>query len=388
MKKCDRDFQEIGHCGGQIIINTKTDERGHRLASFGVRNRSLTPAAWILLWANPLGEPIGIIQVGGLADPPPEPPQAPPGYQIFLASDSEGMFGNQCPRCKGYWRSGGVPATWAMTCPYCHLKVAGHVFRTPAQRNYIYAVCEKFDEVIHSNFDGETVIDMDAVAAAVASEDKPPFYYAEERQQNLFTCNCCSGISDILGRYGFCSLCGVHNGLQELRSDLAKARARITAGGPYEGALTDVVSAFDSYARQLVKHLAHTPMRRKRRETLLARLFHNLKPRATEMKTWFDIDFFDRISDADVEFAHRLFLRRHVYEHNGGEVDQRYIDESADTSVRLKQHIRETAESATRLTNVVEHIAANIKTGFDDIFVGESKPIEYEAQRQSQWQGR
>jgi len=60
-----------------------------------------------------------------------------------------------------------------MTCPYCHLKVAGHVFRTPAQRKYIYAVCEKFDEVIHSDSDGETVIDMDVVAAAVASEEKP-----------------------------------------------------------------------------------------------------------------------------------------------------------------------------------------------------------------------
>jgi len=54
MKKSDRDFQEIGHCGGQITINTKTDERGHRLASFGVRHCSPTPAAWILLWANPL----------------------------------------------------------------------------------------------------------------------------------------------------------------------------------------------------------------------------------------------------------------------------------------------------------------------------------------------
>jgi len=388
MKKSDRDFQEIGHCGGQITINTKTDERGRRLASFGVRHRSPTPAAWILLRANPLGEPIGVIQIGGLADPPREPPQAPPGYQIFLASDSEGMFGNQCPRCKGYWRSGGVPATWAMTCPYCYLRVAGHVFRTRAQRKYIYTVCEKFDEVIHSNFDGETVIDMDAVAAAVASEEKPPFYYAEERQQNLFKCHACGGENDVLGRYGFCSLCGVHNGLQELQADLAKARARITDGGPYEGALTDVVSGFDSYARQLAKHLARTPMRRKRREMLAARLFHNLKARGAEMKAWFDIDFFDRISDADIEFTHRLFLRRHVYEHNGGEVDQRYIDESGDTTVRLKQHIRETAESATRLTDVVEQIAANIKKGFDDIFVGESKPLEYEAQRKSQWQQR
>lgn len=378
MTKSDREFQEIGHCGGQITIETKTDDRGHRLASFGVRHSSPTPAAWVMLWANPLGEPTGIIQMGGLADPPPEPPKAPPGFQIVLASDSEAMFGNQCPRCGGYWRSGGVPATWAMTCPYCNLKVFGHVFRTPAQRRYIYAVCEKFDSVINSDFNGETIIDMDAVAAAATSDQKPPFYYAEERQQNLFRCTACGGENDILGRYGFCSLCGV-------QIDLEKARVRIAAGGPHEGALTDVVSAFDSYARQLAKRLAQTPMRRKRREALESRLFHNLKPRAAEMKAWFDIDFFDRVSDSDVDFAQRMFLRRHVYEHNGGEVDQRYIDESGDTGVRVKQHIHETSESASRLTDVVARIARNVKSGFDEIFPGASIPLQYELQRKAQF---
>ena len=73
------------------------------------------------------------------------------------------------------------------------------------------------------------MIDVDAVAAAVASEEKPRFYYAEQRQQNQFTCAACNGQNDILGRYGFCSLCGTHNGLQELQADLARARARVDA---------------------------------------------------------------------------------------------------------------------------------------------------------------
>ncbi|OTP74276.1 hypothetical protein [Caballeronia sordidicola] len=40
----------------------------------------------------------------------------------------------------------------------------------------------------------------------------------------------------------------------------------------------------------------------------------------------------------------RWFHRRHVYEHNGGEVDERYLKESGDTTVWLKQHIHETQE--------------------------------------------
>jgi hypothetical protein len=42
-----------------------------------------------------------------------------------------------------------------------------------------------------------------------------------------------------------------------------------------------------------------------------------------------------------------MFMRRHVYEHNGGEVDQQYLDASGDTTVRLKQHIRETREGCS-----------------------------------------
>ncbi|MGC2519606.1 MAG: hypothetical protein WA373_10950 [Burkholderiales bacterium] len=388
MNKADKEFQEIAHCGGQITIDTKTDERGHRLASFGVRHSSPTAAAWFMLWANPLGEPIATVPIGGLADPPDEPAQAPPGFQIILASDSEGMFGHECPRCRGYWRSRGAPALWPMSCPYCRLRTGTHNFRTVAQRKFIHAVCAKFEEVIQSDFVGETVIDMDAVAAAVASEEKPQFYYAEQRQQNQFTCTACNGQNDILGRYGFCSLCGTHNGLEELQADLARARTRIDAGESYEGALSDIVSAFDSYARQLAKRLAQIPMRRQRREALETRLFHNIKPRAAELKAWFDVDLFDHLSDADIEFVHRMFCRRHVYEHNGGEVDERYMKESGDTTVRPKQHLRETAESAGRLADLVEVIGKNLKVGFDDIFPAESKPLQYEARRQTMMKAR
>ena len=40
-------------------------------------------------------------------------------------------------------------------------------------------------EALGAEADGEHVIDMDAVAAAVGNQtDKPPFYYTEESQQN------------------------------------------------------------------------------------------------------------------------------------------------------------------------------------------------------------
>lgn len=91
--KADREFQEIAHCGGQITINTETDARGHRLASFGVRHSAPKPAAWFGISTDVVGNPLCTMRIGGLADPPAEPPQAP-GYTIFIASDSEGLFGH------------------------------------------------------------------------------------------------------------------------------------------------------------------------------------------------------------------------------------------------------------------------------------------------------
>lgn len=380
--KVSDEFQEIAHCGGQITISTQTDERGHRLVAFGVRHSAPVPAAWFAMVADELGRPLGTMELGGLADPVDGSPPAMQGYTIFIASDSEGMFGHQCPRCKGYWRSRGAPSRWSMTCPYCALRAGTHHFLTIAQTKYVQSCCRRFEEIIQSDFVGESIIDMDAVADAVASEKKPDFYYAEQRQQKNFTCSSCNGNNDILGRYGYCSICGSHNGLQELEAEIAAARKRIEEKY-YEGALSDMVSAFDSFARQLAKQLAaRIPMRAKRRMALERALFHSLKPRADELSAWFDIDLFEGIKPDDVVFICRMFLRRHVYEHNGGEVDERYIRESGDTSVRPKQRIRETTESTARAADLIEAIGRNLKAGFDELFPMVEAPIRHEQHRQ------
>jgi hypothetical protein len=76
-----------------------------------------------------------------------------------------------------------------------------------------------------------------------------------------------------------------------------------------------------------------------------------------------------------------MFHRRHVYEHNGGEVDEKYLKDSGDTSVRLKQAIRETQASAHRLTGLVAKMANNLHSSFHDIFAPEQGPIERQTER-------
>jgi len=374
------EFQEIAHCGGKVIVTVVTDANGRRGVSFGVEGSSPHPAAWFAVYALPQGIPVAMIQLGGIGQP-----WNPAPYQdclpVFIGSDSHGLFGHQCPSCKGYWRSKAVPALWNLTCPYCGVSAETHQFLTPGQRQFVEAVCGLTMKAVHPDADGEHVIDLDQIADQVAKTgERPSFYYTEETQQNHYTCGACGGDDDILGRYGYCSCCGTRNDLQELTSTIetinAKTRERIKAGEPLESAVPDTVSAFDGVARQYGKQLAkRVPMRSERRTSLEGALFHNLK-RAEDLKAWFGIDLFEGLDANDLAFIRLMFHRRHVYEHNGSEVDQKYLDDSGDTSVRLKQALRETPDRIFRMTALILRMARNLHAGFHELFPPTETPVK------------
>ncbi len=74
-------------------------------------------------------------------------------------------------------------------------------------------------------------------------------------------------------------------------------------------------------------------------------------------------------------FAERLFHRRHVYEHKGGEADEKYIADSGE-QVRVKQALRESQQSAHRLASLVVRMAENLHAGFHEIFPPNRERIE------------
>jgi hypothetical protein len=218
---------------------------------------------------------------------------------------------------------------------------------------------------------------MDAVADAVGNEvEKPPFYYAEQSQQNKFECAACGELTDILGRFGYCSYCATRNDFAEIEKSIDQVRERIKTGGPFEACVRDAVSAFDSfagnYAAELVRLVPMTPQRRGAVEGMR---FHALRPAANLYSKVFDIDLFSKLSPDDVAFAERMFHRRHVYEHNGGEADDKYIQDSGDTSVKPKQVLRETGESAHRIASLVLRIGSILHHGFHEIIKPDQKWI-------------
>jgi hypothetical protein len=311
----------------------------------------------------PPGIPVGIAALGGIGSPI-DPGPVRGNLLVFIATDSQGMYGAECPECHAYWRS----ETISQFCVNCGLQAPGHAFLTPAHASYLQEFCNLYGKAMIGP-DGDYVIDFDAVADAVDNSEKPPFYYAQESQQNKFACSACECKLDILGRFGYCSRCGTRNDFQELESKTVTAiRERINTRQGFEGCVRDTVAAFDSfvgqYVRELVRHVPLTPSRRNR---LQNSRFHNLSQTREELRSTFDIDLFCGIDGSDQRFAAMMFARRHVYEHNGGEADEEYISQSGDNSVRPKQALHETQESAHRIVGLVLRLAKNLHEGFHEI---------------------
>jgi hypothetical protein len=119
----------------------------------------------------------------------------------------------------------------------------------------------------------------------------------------------------------------------------------------------------------------------KRRAELERMLFHQVQRRADDLAAWFGINIFEGMLDSDIAFAVLMFHRRHVYEHNGGEADEKYIADSGDTSVRPKQRLRETTDTAHRTLDGVFRMARNLHAGFHEIFRPTEQPVKHHQER-------
>ena len=377
----NEDFREIRHAGGKINFRIDIDECDHQ--AFQVKYSSSGPIQRILvaLYALPQGIPVAKIHLGGIGDPW-DPPPVPECFPVLITSDSESHFGHKCPHCEQYWRSG----PWPNFCPYCRALDEPYRFLSEAQMRYVHHYCHVLSEALASTDAGNFEIDMDEIADAASTDGgQPPFYASEESQQRKFRCSACNEFNDILGRFGYCSLCGTRNDLSEFETQtVPEIRQRLKNGIRPEDCVRDAVAAFESLVGRITRELARlVPMTPTRKQRLLKQRFHNLTNVREILSEWFDINLETGITPNDWDRTVLMFHRRHVYEHNGGEVDQKYLDDSGDSTVRLKQRIHETQQNAHLLLGSLLKMARNLLDTFHKIFCPVPEPIAVFQEQQS-----
>jgi hypothetical protein len=367
------EFKEIAHSGGTVSFTIETKPNGAKSFQVGYSTSRPVPVTLVGVHATPDGTPKAnyeMLSIGIASSPPP-----PNCFPVLISSDSQGLFGHNCPNCSRYWRSGPHPTL----CPYCRYQESSFFFLSTSQLKYVEQYCGALSTALHEVTNDVIEIDMDAVADACGSaSEKPDFYVSEESQQCKFHCKACGEFNDIIGRFGYCSSCGTRNDLSDFEENSVESiRLQLNSGTPPDACLKLAVSAFDSFVSQIAEQLTTLiPMTPQRKARLTGYSFHNPEDTNQTLKNWFGIEMFRGINTADTNFANRMFCRRHLHEHNGGVVDEKYIVDSGDSEVRLEQHLHETQGDIHRLLNLLSRMANNTHSGFHQIFPPLQEPIE------------
>lgn len=386
------DFQEIAHCGGRMTFHITCDAAGNRSYAQGFEGSSPRPAAWVGIYAlAPQGIPVADFRIGGIGQGfDPQPPEG--CFPVFLGSDSRQCWGHQCRRCHGYFRNGQHPAIYPLTCPYCGLRTAAHQFLTPAQRvyvrHYISTLLSGLDDEMEPGTERELAIDMDAITDMGADHPKPDFYYTSETQQTRYNCEHCGDFNDIRGRYGYCASCGWRNNAQLIKASFVQLRERLNNGQvSHQDTVKISVSEFDSCCRDITAQIAkRIPMKPGRKARLERLLFHDLESDTiSSLKPMFDVDL---LRGVELSFVKMMLHRRHIYEHNAGVADERYVNESGDRDARTGVLIRETQANAHQLISALLRMVENFDADFHEIFYPTEWPINYYQQRRAQRQQR
>lgn len=359
------EFEEIGSAGGKIELIHDTDNSiSLRLSGTG------GPWSAFQLGVSLDGKVMRHIPLRGMDMRPPEPP--PQLAPIMIVSDREGLFGRNCPQCRSYFRTSSPRELCA--CPYCSHRDRNERFTTENQLLFVTRVREAYREAIQSK---QTVtIDLDKIARDLPA-NRPAWAYSEERQQNRFTCPGCQTVYDILGEYAGCPTCGKRNSLQvfekhiaEVEKQFNEADAKLTERHEREvewEKLSRCVSDFEAMARDIQTQLALLPATPRRKADIKALSFQNILKANDCLLNWFGFEILPRFPEDDKVFLNRMFNRRHVLTHNGGRIDQEYLDNTKDTTVRLNQKIAVHSKELRRLIPLLRMVAKHLFDGFETI---------------------
>lgn len=369
------EFQEVDNCGGQFKIEVE-EVNGKLEVSTSYSKTGGFASVYGVYALAPQDVPVGVFFLGGIGQPfSPQPPD-PSCISIFMPSDRAGYFGRLCPSCNKYFRTQSASVFEPVTCPYCGYVAQANFFLTEGHRKFIKAHVETYLRALETG--EEAILDLDALSNETVP-NRPPHYFVEEKQQTYFKCVKCGVKTDILGLFGYCPHCGHRNSFEIMEAQLKQLEARVNnprytseqrqeRENEWREIVKQCVSYFEGFARDLqTALLSKVPLTPTRRKAIEGISFHNPLLAAEKLQAYFDIDLFFGIDDAEKEFIKRRFLRRHIYEHGSGVVDQKYIDDSGDPSVKIGQLIRESSGNVATLIKLVWQMAANFNQGFHEI---------------------
>lgn len=303
--------------------------------------------------------------------------------QVPIPTDEEGMLGRSCPEdeCGRYFklRPGTGLETETCHCPYCGHEADPSEFATEEQIQYAIdrAAKQTVDPMMHKF--GQNLRRLNSsqrgsfrIRFDVRYRPAPAYSYVERDLETRVTCDQCSLEFAVYGVFASCPDCQRLNALTTFSRSIESARKRVVlasnddldadlrAAFPRDS-LRDVVSAFDSYGKAL---RARYPDRI--RPQAKSNLFQDLDALDTELRAASLSATDELLTARELEDVRWLFQARHVYEHNAGVVDDRFIAKVPEAAPQRGQLLPLPEQRLVAGITAVDKLAAAIDRVFPE----------------------
>lgn len=299
----------------------------------------------------------------------------PDRISIPISLDSEGFLGRECPECEAYFKitpGTGLSGIEHCICPYCGVKAAGKSFYTKDQIEHAKSVAmNQFSSVLLKNLkyfaDDFPSSPGGFLRIKMEAEGQPTevISYSEKDLETTLECASCNLRYAIYGLFANCPDCGSHNSLQILEKNLELAQKLLGAFvGPspevaqsiHEAALTQVVSAFDGFGREVTRQFDQHHGNVKPSVSS----FQSIAKARARTITAFQYDLADGILEEEWTSLCRLFQKRHLIAHRLGVVDDEYIEATADPTAIVGRKVEISPEEIPHAISVLLRVGTRM----------------------------
>lgn len=247
-------------------------------------------------------------------------------FKISIPTDADGFVGRACdaPDCKQYFKVYVPDHGDKLNCPYCGVQFSRDSLFTSSQLKYakeaaieearVYAV-EEFQKMLRDTLRGSKYLTYKPGRKPRKRHVQPR--YVEREVDTEFQCVECSVRFQVYGIFGFCPGCSCEN-LQIYDANWANIKRKLYTGPDknrqFRHAYGDLVSTFEVFCSRKAKRL-----------TQESGNFQTLFDARKFFKKHANVDIFTNITGGDLLALRRVFQKRHVCIHAGGEITDRYV---------------------------------------------------------------
>jgi len=247
-------------------------------------------------------------------------------FKISIPTDAEGFIGRACdaPGCKQYFKIYVPDHGDRLHCPYCGAQFSRDSLLTSSQLKYakeaaieearVYAI-EEIQKMMKNAFRGSKNITYKPGPRLRKRYVRAR--YVEREVDTEFQCAECSIRFQVYGIFGFCPRCSCEN-LTIYDANWTNIKRKLNTEPDKDRQLRhaycDLVSTFEVFCNRKAK-----------RFTQETGNFQVLFDAHKFFKKHVNVDILANITGADLLPLRRLFQKRHVCIHAGGEITERYV---------------------------------------------------------------